>query len=98
MRKNGSKAGSVRSRYFLADNLKTRKRIRAEGGTDRHVDCVASTANQDAANSRDVVPRVKGKPLAPQERLEPAGEIHFFKGRGHANVSQVSCAVPRGNI
>ena len=34
----------------------------------------------------------------PQERLEPAGEIHFFKGRGHANVSQVSCAVPRGNI
>ena len=95
---NERTAGSVRLRYFLADHLETRKRIRAEGGTDRYVNCVASTGNQDTANSRNVVTRIEGVPLASQECLEPAREIHCPERRGQANVAQVPCAVTCRNV
>jgi hypothetical protein len=50
-----------------------------------------------ATNAGHVVTGIKGVPTLSEEHLKPC-TIHRLRCRGHANVSQVACAVSRRNI
>ncbi len=41
---------------------------------------------------------VEGIPLAIQKGLEPAGEIHRIRVRGHADIAEIACAIARRDI
>src|SRR5208337_2186435 len=57
---------------LVRPDLETEQRIRPEGVSDRHVGCVAALTDQHAADSRDVVARIKGVPPPAKIGLEPA--------------------------
>src|SRR5208337_1815294 len=83
---------------LVRPDLETDQRIRPEGVSDRHVGCVAALTDQHAADSRDVVARIKGVPPPAKIGLEPAREIHRAIRRRHADVAKVPGAIACRNV
>jgi diguanylate cyclase len=62
---------------LVGAHLEALQDVGAEGIADRHIGGVAATRDQNPPDTRHVVARIEGVPLAIQPGLEPAGEIHL---------------------
>ena len=74
------------------------ERIHSESRADRDICRVATTGDQHPADARDVVPSVKGVPLAADICFEPGCEIHRRVRGWHADIAQIAGAVSRRDV
>src|SRR4029077_21068093 len=80
---------------FVGPYPKRPKLIRAERRRQRHIGGGAAPGPQYPSTAGDVVAGVEGVPRATQVNLEPGAEIHGRGRRWYADITEVSCAIPR---
>ena len=71
--------------------------MRTERSYERNIGRVASARDDDSADARDIVARIKRVPLTIQENFDPGAEIHGVDD-GHADVAEMAVDVARGNV
>jgi hypothetical protein len=94
---------SCRHFIFLAEDffghyVEARELRVAKMRRDCNVSSIAATGDNDAPDTRHVVPGIESKPAAVQEHLEPSAEIHRRRVLGNADVAQVARAVSSGDV
>src|SRR3984957_4470717 len=84
--------------YFVGDHYKFCERRVAKRGGDGTIGGVASGGDQHAADARHVVASVERPPSSAKIDLEPRAEIHRVAIGRHADVTEITGCVARGNI
>ena len=85
-------------RDMISPHAERLELVHAERGCERHVGGVAAAGHQDSSNAGDIVSGVERMPGSTQVHLKPGAEIHRRGGRRHADIPQVTRAVPRRNV
>lgn len=84
--------------HLLCPDLEARQRVGAKRVADRDIGGIAISRDQHAANTRHVVPSVKGVPATAKVCLESGGEVHWAVWGQYADVTQVAGAVACRNV
>jgi len=90
--------GSFHRCDFFGHYRKAVERIWSKTRADRDIRRVATAGDQHPADARDVVPSVKGVPLAADIGFEPGCEIHRRVRGRHADIAQLAGAVSRRKV
>src|SRR3954449_13561626 len=69
------------SRYFIGYNFEADQGVRPERQSQGNIGGVSTAGDQNAADPRVVVARIKGVPPPPEKPLDPGCEIHRRIGR-----------------
>jgi hypothetical protein len=83
---------------LLGDHREAMQGVGPEGCGDRNIRRVAAAGDQDPADARHVVARVKDVPLATDIGFEPGGKIHRRIGDRHTDIAEVTGAIARRDI
>src|SRR5712691_5967629 len=83
---------------LVRPDLEADQRVRAKGVGNWHISCLTALSDQHAADSRHVIPRIKGVPPPAKIDLEPAGEIHRPIRWRHVDVAEIAGAIACRNV
>ena len=83
---------------FVGDDGEPGEHALTESCADRDIGGVASSGHKDPANSRLIVPRVKGVPARAEIDFKPGAEIHRRRVRRDADIAEVAGAISRRDV
>jgi hypothetical protein len=89
---------STRVLALVSYHIETRQAGRSKGRRNSHVGGITSLRDHHAPDPGMVMPRIEGEPATVKEHLVPCAKIHRGRITRYANVTQVTCAVPRRDI
>src|SRR3954463_1087741 len=86
-----AQCGPALSRYFFGYNFEADQGVRPERQGQGNIGGGSTAGDQNAADPRVVVARIKGVPPPPEKHLDPGCEIHRRIGRRKTDVTDVPC-------
>src|SRR4051812_26015903 len=91
-------ARQCRGRHFIGPHPKGAELVDAECGRKCHIRRITAPRHQNPANTWDVVAGIESMPLSAQINFKPGTEIHWRRLPRHANIAEITGAVPCWNI
>jgi hypothetical protein len=85
-------------RSFVGEHSELSQTGRSEACRNRDVCRVSSSRDDDATNSRMVVPRIERVPPVAKKDLKPRAEVHRGRISWHTDITEIACAIASGNV